>query len=548
MMYPTGMASFKVSLIAGLLSLAAMARGSTVGNGGYGVRVDGIIYALDLAARGVSQTPYMSADATNRLDPAHQVKMRDLISQVANSDDILLGVELKLAILEDKALAAGFVLRANDLVDTMGTHTWFNLQMLPCLDVGDSTQPFPDQVQLAFRQDTVIRFCREFNQLESKQKIALIVHEIVYAQFHDGQPHITNLVGLLFDPRIQALNADLRQELQGELTALAVPKVVTGLQLVRTLRGHIGTTRRGVDLSTDGKFALTAGDAPENTVRIWLVETGENVGSFALDEGADLPRFTEDATRLYVVGRWYHGPSSTLLFPVTVKDWNGQTRRQFAVTAPTVDSVPLIDFSKDRSRVIVMQSSWIGIFDSLNGHQVDQFTVGSCRFIDTVRDVPETGRFVVGCADTVVSVDRASGNEQILLNYDTAHACVGRAKPWLTLSDTVISSWMECMGTMAAHLTLATVSTGQVQQIPVNSPAATSLGTSSDGRIIIVREGNDSFGYKFKLWDLAHGNEILEFRPPNGNIYAAEFIPGTNLILEAGGPNPAIYTWTNSTP
>jgi hypothetical protein len=204
-----------------VLSSAGLVRAeSRVGNGGYGVRIGTTIYALDLAARGVHHDPYLSTGVADRL-PAEQQAIVDQQLARITSPEVIGIVSTKLAELQRRIGEAQ--IRYYDvgrLVRAMGNYRWINVVDLPCQDVGDDDSPFPNKVQLAYRQGDWIRFCSDFNELATADQAAIVFHEIVYGFHTEAQPHVSELTGFVFSRDFQAFTPRDARELIETLTGL----------------------------------------------------------------------------------------------------------------------------------------------------------------------------------------------------------------------------------------------------------------------------------------------------------------------------------------
>ena len=191
---------------------------SRVNNGGYGVVIDGHIYALDLALRNVQAHPYLSESVTAELPPDAKdilsYHLRDKLKPTAFGI-----VERKLAEFGGRVSSQNSDLQVYGLVRNMDRYHWLNLPDLACTDVGDDPTPLPNKVQLAYRNTNWVRFCKEFGDLDAADQAALVMHEIVYSYYTDGQPYVSHLIGFLFSQDFEGYSdgaaSELKEILQG---------------------------------------------------------------------------------------------------------------------------------------------------------------------------------------------------------------------------------------------------------------------------------------------------------------------------------------------
>lgn len=197
---------------AGLENEASETLASETRNGGYGVTVDGKLYALDLAMRNVHLTPYVSAGTDARLDAEEEEAVRYYLTNVASPSvqDI---VVFKLAELRARTVAHGFFFPVANLIDTMGQYAWVNHAHLPCIDVQDDDNPYPGKKQVAYRYENTIRFCADFGQLDQANQAAIVVHEIMYAAL-SAKSALVDTVGFVFSDAYRTFSAPARAELK----------------------------------------------------------------------------------------------------------------------------------------------------------------------------------------------------------------------------------------------------------------------------------------------------------------------------------------------
>jgi hypothetical protein len=194
-------------------------RDSRIGNGGYGVMVDGRLHSLDLAIRNVHLDPYMSAGVGSQLpEELHDIVDYHLGRILLPS--VLEIVEHKLVELGQRAAELHLPYSVEGLVRNMDRYRWLELSDLECTDVGDDQSPFPNKVQLAYRKDMWVRFCRDAASLPEPDMAALALHEIVYALHTEATTYVPQLVGYLFSHEFATFGTQAQNELRAIVQGL----------------------------------------------------------------------------------------------------------------------------------------------------------------------------------------------------------------------------------------------------------------------------------------------------------------------------------------
>jgi ankyrin repeat protein len=181
-------------------------------NGGYGVTIEGKLYALDLAMRGVHLQPYISAGTPHRLETDEEEAVRYHLDAVA-SPSVLDIVVFKLAELRARTVEQRLFFPVASLIDTMGAYAWVNHSHLPCIDVNDDDNPYPGKRQVAYRYENTIRFCADFQALDQANQAAIVVHEIVYAALAQKSA-LVDTVGFIFSRAYETFSAPAKAELK----------------------------------------------------------------------------------------------------------------------------------------------------------------------------------------------------------------------------------------------------------------------------------------------------------------------------------------------
>lgn len=216
-----GVSANRLAMAAALLTAPlAAATDGRVGNGGYGVMVDGRLHSLDLAMRGVHVDPYLSEGVTEQLKPELQEILAYHLDRIV-APSVRALVERKLVELDKRAAEARIPYSVDGLVRNMDRYRWIALPDLTCTDVGDDHTPFPNKVQLAYRKDMWVRFCRDASNLPDPDLAALALHEIVYALHTEATTFVPQLVGLLFSDDFKDFRPTAVSELRAVVSGLS---------------------------------------------------------------------------------------------------------------------------------------------------------------------------------------------------------------------------------------------------------------------------------------------------------------------------------------
>ncbi len=212
------LANIMIFLLLFLLGQARTYAASESRNGGYGVITSTGIVSYDLHLRDVYNSPYLSANSGYRVSKEERELLEARLSRLNISSAVLDEVEAKLSELNVKATSIGLEYTSTALVANMARFVWLKVN-LPCLDVRDEDDPVQGKVQVAYREGTYIRLCRDFYRMDTNNQAALILHEIVYANAINLNA-VLRLVGLAFDPDFSTFESDIQLELRGTIEAL----------------------------------------------------------------------------------------------------------------------------------------------------------------------------------------------------------------------------------------------------------------------------------------------------------------------------------------
>lgn len=145
---------------------------SDKGNGGDGLLINGKIYVLDLVEAGVEDAPYF--DLSIPLDPVIKSAVRELK---------LAGTPSDLLIRKLSEIKRAFAPMGVAMAQTLGLFDW-RLVNSALMDIRDENSVLSRKnlMQLAIRRGNIIFIDRSlWAKLGEKQKVALLIHELVYA-------------------------------------------------------------------------------------------------------------------------------------------------------------------------------------------------------------------------------------------------------------------------------------------------------------------------------------------------------------------------------
>ncbi len=179
------------------------------------------------------------------------------------------------------------------------------------------------------------------------------------------------------------------------------PTVVGGFELIRSFEGHTGSVKT-VAVSPDGKLAASGSGWPsgDKTIRIWDIETGEQLHS--LDHGANVLSlaFSPDGQRVVACGS---SPQLTL--------WDvhsGNLRRMYVAEDATY--FDQVSYTPDGTTIIVTtgRSEVVYAIDVETGEIVHRWDVGSSALSFAIS--PDSSRLAIGLDNPSVRVvDLKSG-------------------------------------------------------------------------------------------------------------------------------------------
>ena len=172
--------------------------------------------------------------------------------------------------------------------------------------------------------------------------------------------------------------------------------------LQRTLRGHQGPVW-SIDVSADGKLLASASD--DKTVRVWNIQSGNEVKCFHHDDEVDFVRFSSDGETLAFSGSgfWRAG---------TINLWNWKTGNEPRTLAKPANC---LDFTRDGRILVACGGRRITVWEILTGKMVNELW----------NDAETTAVCVCSDAKTFISCDT---NGWLKVWYFTGTEPVGKLR------------------------------------------------------------------------------------------------------------------------
>ncbi len=283
------------------------------------------------------------------------------------------------------------------------------------------------------------------------------------------------------------------------------------------LKGHKGAVT-GVAFSPDQ--SLLASASADNSIRLWNVSTGQEVGVLkgATDQVLSLA-FSPDGTKLVTGGK-----------DKSVRIWDVATKKITNEYKGHTDAVTSVLYSPDQKRIVSASADktirvWLAgkVEGILRGHtdQVlalafnsDGSTLASAGADKTIRlwNIKEgkPGPVLKGHTDTITSIAFA-GNDAML----------GSAS-----KDGTVRLWTVTNGLEVAKLTS-------------HSDVVTSIAYSPDGRYI----ASGSRDTTVQVWDARTGQQLTVIKPDSDAIVSLAFSPDS-LLLALGTANNTVQLWS----
>ena len=241
-------------------------------NGGYGVVENGLLYSYDLHLRHVHVAPYIGG--TESLSEDEATDLQENLYRLNLASSVYSIVDHKLAAIRLRSVQLGREDLTTRALEKMREFTWLKLNV-SCIDVHDETDPVPTKVQVAYREGSMIRFCKDFFvRLAPEQQAAVLVHELIYTM-SDNLDAVVKFVGLVFDPDFGQFDSSIQVEFAAAETALEQASTrPTGTAFSRSTPDEFGRFYLRISEENAGAGTLISsvdpflvGTAPNNYLR-----------------------------------------------------------------------------------------------------------------------------------------------------------------------------------------------------------------------------------------------------------------------------------------
>jgi len=301
-------------------------------------------------------------------------------------------------------------------------------------------------------------------------------------------------------------SADGRQALSGSLDhTLRLWDVETG-EAIRIFEGHNGVVL-DVDLSADGRYAASSSgdvsisndtaDATDRTIRIWDIETGEQLWQFAPPGGfMRTVKFSPDS-RYALSATWSSTTGGILSL------WNLETGEEARRFYGHTDIISGVAFSPDGGTII--SASWdrtLRLWNITNGIEVARFEVFNDRLLNLA--ISPDGQYAL------VPSGNLGGNE-IEQERDNS-------------TDT--SVWL-----------IDLQSRNEVHRFTGSQDWVWSMDISPDGQLAVSGSGPLSppiADSSVRIWDIATGEVLHQMTGHIDTVEGVEFSPDGETVLSSG--------------
>jgi WD40 repeat protein/energy-coupling factor transporter ATP-binding protein EcfA2 len=277
-----------------------------------------------------------------------------------------------------------------------------------------------------------------------------------------------------------------------------------------------------VNFSPDGKTLVSV--SRDNTIKLWNVETGEEIRTLKGHDGVQSVNFSPDGKTL-VSGSWDN----------TIKLWNVETGEEIRTLKGHDNSVNSVNFSPDgKTLVSGSGDKTIKLWNVETGEEIRTLK-GHDNSVNSVNFSPDGKTLVSGSGDKTIKLWNVETGQEIrtLNGHDNSVISVNFSPDGKTLvsgsGDKTIKLW--------------NVKTGQeIRTLKGHDNSVISVNFSPDGKTLVSGSGDKTI----KLWNVETGKEILTLKGHDNAVWSVNFSPDGKTLV-SGSLDKTIKLWNVET-
>ncbi|BAG03646.1 hypothetical protein [Microcystis aeruginosa] len=277
-----------------------------------------------------------------------------------------------------------------------------------------------------------------------------------------------------------------------------------------------------VNFSPDGKTLVSV--SRDNTIKLWNVETGEEIRTLKGHDGVQSVNFSPDGKTL-VSGSWDN----------TIKLWNVETGEEIRTLKGHNGPVNSVNFSPDgKTLVSGSGDKTIKLWNVETGQEIRTLK-GHDNSVISVNFSPDGKTLVSGSGDNTIKLWNVETGEEIrtLKGHDSYVNSVNFSPDGKTLvsvsRDNTIKLW--------------NVKTGkEIRTIKGHDIYFRSVNFSPDGKTLVSGSGDKTI----KLWNVETGTEIRTLKGHDWFVNSVNFSPDGKTLVSGSNDN-TIKLWNVET-
>jgi WD40 repeat protein/energy-coupling factor transporter ATP-binding protein EcfA2 len=302
---------------------------------------------------------------------------------------------------------------------------------------------------------------------------------------------------------------------------------------IRTLKGHDGV--QSVNFSPDGKTLVSG--SWDNTIKLWNVETGEEIRTLkGHDNSVNSVNFSPDGKTLV------SGSGDK-----TIKLWNVETGQEIRTLKGHDNSVISVNFSPDgKTLVSGSGDKTIKLWNVKTGQEIRTLK-GHDNSVISVNFSPDGKTLVSGSGDKTIKLWNVETGKEILTlkGHDNAVWSVNFSPDGKTLVSGSLDKTIKLWNVETGKLWNG--STGQeIRTLKGHDSYVNSVNFSPDGKTLV--SGSEDKTIKLwdvetgKLWNVETGKEIRTLKGHDSYVYSVNFSPDGKTLV-SGSRDKTIKLW-----